>query len=115
GTTRDRIYGEYQWRGRDVAVVDTGGIIPDADEGIAESIYEQAELAIDEADAIVFLVDGARASHRWTKRSQTCSAVPISRLRWPPTRPITSGKSSRPWSSTRSDSEIPSQCLPGGG
>jgi GTPase len=57
GTTRDRIYGEYSWRGREVSVVDTGGIIPDADEEIAESIYDQAQLAIDEADVIVFLVD----------------------------------------------------------
>jgi GTP-binding protein len=57
GTTRDRIYGEYSWRGRDVAVVDTGGIVPGAGEEIAESIYDQAQLAIDEADVIVFLVD----------------------------------------------------------
>lgn len=57
GTTRDRIYGEYSWRGRDVSVVDTGGIIPDADEEITESIYDQAQLAIDEADVIVFLLD----------------------------------------------------------
>lgn len=57
GTTRDRLYGEYDWRGRDVAVVDTGGIVPDSGEDIAESIFEQAQLAIDEADVIVFMVD----------------------------------------------------------
>lgn len=57
GTTRDRLYGEYEWRGRDVAVVDTGGIIPDTGEDLTESIFEQAQVAIDEADAIVFLVD----------------------------------------------------------
>jgi GTP-binding protein len=58
GTTRDRLYGEYEWRGRQVAVVDTGGIVPDPGEPIAESVFEQAQVAIDEADVIVFLVDG---------------------------------------------------------
>lgn len=58
GTTRDRLYGEYEWRGRQVAVVDTGGIVPEADEPIAESVFEQAQVAIDEADVIVFVVDG---------------------------------------------------------
>lgn len=57
GTTRDRLYGEFEWRGRKVAVVDTGGIIPGMQEDMAESVYEQAELAIREADAIVLLVD----------------------------------------------------------
>lgn len=58
GTTRDRLYGEYEWRGRPVAVVDTGGIVPEADEPIVESVFEQAQVAIDEADVIVFVVDG---------------------------------------------------------
>jgi len=57
GTTRDRLYGEYEWRGRDVAVVDTGGIVPGTDEDVSESVYEQARLAIDEADVLVFMVD----------------------------------------------------------
>lgn len=58
GTTRDRLYGEYEWRGRRVAVVDTGGIVPEADEPVAESVVEQAQVAIDDADVIVFVVDG---------------------------------------------------------
>lgn len=57
GTTRDRLYGEFEWRGRDVAVVDTGGIVPGGDEDVSASIFDQAQLAIDEADVIVFLVD----------------------------------------------------------
>ena len=57
GTTRDRLYGEYEWRGRDIAVVDTGGIVPGTVEDISESIFEQAQLAIEEADVIVFMVD----------------------------------------------------------
>src|SRR5947209_16561927 len=58
GTTRDRLYGDYEWRGREVAVVETGGMIPGADEDVSESIFEQAQIAIEEADVIVFLVDG---------------------------------------------------------
>ncbi len=57
GTTRDRLYGEFEWRGRTVAVVDTGGIIPGRGEEMEESIFDQARLAIDEADVILFLVD----------------------------------------------------------
>jgi GTP-binding protein len=60
GTTRDRIYGELDWRGRDIAVVDTGGIVAGAEEEVTESIVDQARVAIDEADLVVFLVD-ARA------------------------------------------------------
>ncbi|MGI8827760.1 MAG: ribosome biogenesis GTPase Der [Chloroflexota bacterium] len=58
GTTRDRLYGEFEWRGRDVSVVDTGGIFPGSEEDVSESVFEQAQLAIDEADVIVFLTDG---------------------------------------------------------
>lgn len=57
GTTRDRLYGEFEWRGRHVAVVDTGGMVPGSDEDVSESIFEQARLAIDEADVIAFMVD----------------------------------------------------------
>lgn len=60
GTTRDRLYGEFEWRGRDVAVVDTGGIVPDTGEDVAASVFDQARVAIDEADVLLFVVD-ARA------------------------------------------------------
>lgn len=58
GTTRDRLYGELDWRGRDIAVVDTGGIVPGSDEDVTESVFEQARLAMEEADVIAFMVDG---------------------------------------------------------
>lgn len=57
GTTRDRLYGDFEWRGREIAVVDTGGMIPGTDEDISESVFEQAQLAIDEADVILFVLD----------------------------------------------------------
>src|SRR5438477_5350234 len=58
GITRDRMYGEGEWRGRRLRVVDTGGIIPDEKEFIPAQIFRQARLALDEAAAIVMVVDG---------------------------------------------------------
>jgi len=58
GITRDRIYGETEWQGRRLRVVDTGGIIPDEKELIPAEIFRQARVALDEADAVVLVVDG---------------------------------------------------------
>lgn len=57
GITRDRIYGEYQWAGRRFRVVDTGGIVPDDPELIPAEIYNQAKVALKEADALVLVID----------------------------------------------------------
>ena len=58
GITRDRIYGEIEWMGRDARIVDTGGVIPDDEALIPAEIFRQARVALDEADAIVMVVDG---------------------------------------------------------
>ena len=58
GITRDRLYGETEWSGRRLRVIDTGGIIPDDKELIPAEIFRQARVALDEADAIVMVVDG---------------------------------------------------------
>ena len=58
GITRDRIYGEYEWAGRRYRLVDTGGIVPDDPELIATEIFAQARVALEEADALVMVVDG---------------------------------------------------------
>jgi len=58
GITRDRLYGETTWEGRRLRVVDTGGIIPNDKELIPAEIFRQARLALDEAAAIVMVVDG---------------------------------------------------------
>ena len=58
GITRDRIYGEVEWSGRDVRLVDTGGVVPDDEALIPSEIFRQAQVALDEADAIVMVVDG---------------------------------------------------------
>jgi GTP-binding protein len=57
GITRDRIYGEYDWAGRQFRIVDTGGIVPDDPELIPTEIYAQAKVALEEADALVLVVD----------------------------------------------------------
>ena len=57
GITRDRIYGEYEWQGRHYRLVDTGGIVPDDPELMATEIFTQAKVALEEADALVMVVD----------------------------------------------------------
>jgi len=57
GITRDRIYGEYEWAGRNFRLVDTGGIVPDDPELIPTEIYNQAKVALESADALVMVVD----------------------------------------------------------
>lgn len=57
GVTRDRIYTEASWRGRDFIMIDTGGIEPASNDEILSKMREQAQIAIDSADVIVFLVD----------------------------------------------------------
>ncbi len=58
GITRDRLYGEVRWNGRRFRVVDTGGIIPEDKELIPSEIFRQAKVALEEASAIVMVVDG---------------------------------------------------------
>lgn len=57
GITRDRIYGETEWRGKTLAVIDTGGIEPKTDDLILKKMREQAQIAIDTADVIIFMCD----------------------------------------------------------
>ena len=58
GITRDRIYGEVEWGGRTVRLVDTGGVVPDDEALIPSEIFRQARVALEEADAVVMVVDG---------------------------------------------------------
>ncbi len=57
GVTRDRIYADTNWRGRNFTLVDTGGIEPESDDIILSQMREQANLAISMADVIIFLTD----------------------------------------------------------
>ena len=57
GVTRDRVYGEANWRGRKFTLIDTGGIEPKSDDIILKQMKDQADIAISIADVIVFLTD----------------------------------------------------------
>ncbi|MEY2719589.1 MAG: GTP-binding protein EngA [Bacteroidota bacterium] len=58
GVTRDRLYAKAEWAGKHFQIVDTGGIVPRSEDVFDKAIREQAMLAIEEADVIVFAVDG---------------------------------------------------------
>lgn len=58
GVTRDRIYAEAEWGGRHFALIDTGGIEPASKDIIMSQMREQAEMAMDTSDVILFMVDG---------------------------------------------------------
>ena len=57
GVTRDRHYAKAEWAGREYNVIDTGGVVPYSEEIFERAIREQAELAVQEADVILFVVD----------------------------------------------------------
>ncbi|HEX5742851.1 MAG TPA: GTPase, partial [Flavobacteriaceae bacterium] len=57
GVTRDRHYGKSDWNGKEFSVIDTGGYVVGSDDIFEEEIRKQVQLAIDEADVILFVVD----------------------------------------------------------
>ena len=57
GVTRDRIYTEVEWRNRKLTLIDTGGIEPYSEDIIMQQMKRQAEIAIETADVIIFMVD----------------------------------------------------------
>jgi GTP-binding protein len=63
GTTRDRHFGDAEWNGRHFWLVDTGGLVPDSNEAIDRAIRRQVELALEESDLILFVVDAKEGLH----------------------------------------------------
>ena len=57
GVTRDRIYADVSWLDKAFTLIDTGGIEPDSDDIILSQMREQAQIAIDTADVIMFITD----------------------------------------------------------
>ncbi|MEE9284850.1 MAG: ribosome biogenesis GTPase Der [Dehalococcoidia bacterium] len=57
GTTRDRLFASIEWEGRGLLIVDTGGLETRPDESIGQAVRDQVQVAIDDADAIIFLTD----------------------------------------------------------
>lgn len=58
GTTRDRHFGDGEWGGRNFWMVDTGGLVPGSQDSLDRAIRQQVDLALDESDVVVFVVDG---------------------------------------------------------
>ena len=80
GVTRDRVYAETNWRGRNFTLVDTGGIEPESQDIILSQMRQQAELAISMADVIIFLTDvkqGVTAADREISLMLKKSGKPI--------------------------------------
>jgi GTP-binding protein len=63
GVTRDRHYGKTEWNGKEFTVIDTGGYVKGSDDIFEDEIRKQVELAIDEADAIIFVTDVEEGIH----------------------------------------------------
>ena len=59
GTTRDRQYGKVDWNGMEFSIVDTGGWVVNSEDIFEEEINKQVEIAIEEADVILFVVDAS--------------------------------------------------------
>ena len=57
GITRDRVYGTANWNGVDFSVIDTGGYVPASSEHYEVAIREQAEIALEEADLLLYVVE----------------------------------------------------------
>ena len=64
GVTRDRLYSETECNGKRFAIVDTGGLVMQSDDELQQEITSQAQIAIEEADAVIFLVDGKVGIHK---------------------------------------------------
>ena len=104
GVTRDRHYGKSDWNGKYFSVIDTGGYVVGSDDIFEEEIRKQVEIAIEEADVILFMVDTkmgltpldedmASILHR-TVGCWILRVVP-----WPSRRAPTQAHGSDPWSS----------------
>jgi GTPase len=63
GVTRDRNYGEAEWTAKKFFLIDTGGFVPDSDDQFNKHIREQVRIAIEEADKVIFVVDGEKGLH----------------------------------------------------
>ena len=62
--TRDRIYADVEWLGKNFTMIDTGGIEPDSSDIILSQMREQAQIAVDTADVIIFMTDVRAGTRR---------------------------------------------------
>ena len=79
GVTRDRIFGECEWKNRRFSLVDTGGIEPESKDVILSQMRAQAQIAIDSADVIIFVTDVRTVWWRRISTSRRCSSAAMCR------------------------------------
>ena len=82
GVTRDRLYADANWCGHDFLLVDTGGLDPKSEDVFQADIKKQAEIAMQESDVIVFLVDGKSGITSTDERSHLFSKEGKNQLFW---------------------------------
>ena len=87
GTTRDRLLAEVSWEGRGFTLVDTGGLEPRPEDPIKEQVRAQVEVAVSEADLIIFLMDvsdgitpGDQEVAGWLRRTQKPLVVAVNKV-----------------------------------
>jgi GTP-binding protein len=102
GVTRDRHYGYAEWLGKHFTVIDTGGYVVGSEDIFEESIRRQVELAIQESDVLLFMVDCEMGVTDLDKDFANVLRRPRSRCTWWPTRPTTPNASRWPRNSTNS-------------
>jgi GTP-binding protein len=86
GVTRDRLYDVSEWLGREFIIIDTGGLRFEEENTIARGVQLQAEIAIDEADIIVFCMDTREGITAEDEQVAEYCADLASRSSWPPIR-----------------------------
>ena len=82
GVTRDRIYADVEWLNTPFTIIDTGGIEPESRDIILSQMREQAQVAIETADVILFMVDCRQGWWMRTRKWRICCGVPESRWCW---------------------------------
>jgi GTP-binding protein len=68
GTTRDRQYGKAEWGGHEFSVIDTGGWVVNSEDIFEEEINKQVQIALEEADVVLFLVDVVHGTTDWDEQ-----------------------------------------------
>ena len=86
GVTRDRHYGRCEWCGREFSVVDTGGYTTNSDDVFESAIRSQVQIAIDEADLVLFMVEASTGIPIMIQRLQISSVAARSRLSYVSTK-----------------------------
>ena len=82
GITRDRTYAAAEWHGKAFRLVDTGGVVENPVDPVSHRVQEQVRTALEEADVIIFVVDGQQEITRTDGNCATCCSSTANRCLW---------------------------------